>query len=131
MTMALVDDLRRGTSYPDLDLDVLYTKSEIKCVSGTDIDGTAFCQIPASYHKYLAPELREHAWDDVLVGPVVDSEGICFTIVANADRAASKKRVYEIDGLQSVVDGVWQEGQADLFDLTSPDGSKRMLKRKK
>ena len=117
MTMALVDDFKRGLCYPDLDIEALYTKSEIKCVAGSESDGTAFCRVPESYYDYLPPILRRHAWDDILVQPVVDSEGVCFMLVANGDRESSKMRVNEVDGLQALVDAVWQEGQADLFEI--------------
>ena len=99
---------------PVLDLRALFNSG---IITGRSHGVSNFFQIPSEYASYLPPILRVSDWDKPVGPVVVDSEGICYLVLLNEERDRCKKRTDEIDGLQLLVDSIWKEGRADLFEF--------------
>jgi hypothetical protein len=116
MAVTLVDEYLTGTSFPKLDLSALF-KEGVLCKVGDPRIDAPFLQIPPEYEKYLPPVFRVHSWDQACFSPVVDTDGLCYLVLMNDDRDLAKPRESEFDGLQAIVEAIWDEGRVDLFDL--------------
>ena len=116
MTVALIEECLSKSTFPPLDLEALFTDGIITTASNEKARST-FCSIPEEYYKFLPPVMRTHAWEEVHLRPVVDSDGICYLVLLNDKRENSKKRKAEFDGMQSIVEAIWEEGRVDLFEL--------------
>lgn len=116
MAVTLLDDYLIGTSFPTLDLSALFKAGVIDQVDDPRMEAS-FHRIPPEYEKYLPPVFRVHSWDQACFSPVVDTDGLCYLVLMNDDRDLAKPRESEFDGLQALVEAIWEEGRVDLFDL--------------
>ena len=116
MAAVLLEDYFAGTPFPVLDLPGLFNSGSIRPLNDS-VAETDFCQIPQEYEKYLPPVFRVHSWDQLCMSPVVDTDGICYMVLMNDDRESAKPRESELEGMQCIVEGIWEEGRVDLFDI--------------
>jgi hypothetical protein len=116
MAVALIEECIAHKTFPLLDLESLFNHGCIRSTAEFP-NRAAFCIIPEEFFKFLPVVLRIRHSDEVYMNPVVDAEGICYLILMNEDRSSSKFRKAEFDGMQLMVDAIWEEGRVDLFEL--------------
>ena len=110
----LVHSIIEKIELPVLDLALLYQEGRIGGINGQK---SSFFTVPEAYWPYLPSVLWVNTYDETVLSPVIDSEGICFLIVSNGDQNISKHRKNQFEGFQAFTNTVWKQGKTDAFEL--------------